>query len=113
MMETSFKRAFAKDLRNIPQQKREKIEAFIFETAPQAESTEGLGSNRSALGAHRFLPKDIWRLSSRVPDVGRETDFLSSTAPQRDLQKVPVKLGSIQPVVSTTRLRLVAIHLDV
>jgi len=33
-METSFKRAFAKDLRKIPQPRREKIEEFIFELAP-------------------------------------------------------------------------------
>lgn len=41
-MKISFKRAFAKDLRKIPQQKREKIEEFIFETAPHAESIQDL-----------------------------------------------------------------------
>lgn len=41
-MEVSFKRAFAKDLRKIPHQKREQIEEFIFKIAPHAESIQDL-----------------------------------------------------------------------
>ena len=56
-METSFKRAFAKDLRRIPQQKREKIEEFIFEIAPQAESTEDLAPIVALSGHTGFYRK--------------------------------------------------------
>ena len=56
-METSFKRAFAKDLRRIPQQKREKIEEFIFAIAPQAKSTEDLAPIAALSGHPGFYRK--------------------------------------------------------
>jgi mRNA interferase RelE/StbE len=56
-METSFKRAFAKDLRKIPEQKREKIEEFIFETAPHAESTQDLAPVVALSGHAGFYRK--------------------------------------------------------
>jgi len=56
-METSFKRAFAKDLRKIPRQKRDNIEAFIFETAPQAGSKEDLAPIVALSGHTGFYRK--------------------------------------------------------
>ena len=56
-MEASFKRAFAKDLRKIPHQKREKIEEFIFEVAPQAESTADLAPIVALSGHTGFYRK--------------------------------------------------------
>ncbi|NRA28531.1 MAG: type II toxin-antitoxin system RelE/ParE family toxin [Opitutales bacterium] len=56
-METSFKRAFARDLRKIPHQKREKIEEFVFETVPQAESTEDLSPIVALSGHIEFYRK--------------------------------------------------------
>jgi len=56
-METSFKRAFAKDLRKIPLQKREKIEEFIFKVAPQAKSIGDLAPIVALSGHTGFYRK--------------------------------------------------------
>jgi mRNA interferase RelE/StbE len=56
-METSFKRAFAKDLRKIPRQKREKIEGFIFDLAPQAGSIGDLAPIVALSGHPGFYRK--------------------------------------------------------
>ena len=58
-METSFKRAIARDLRKIPHQKREKIEEFVFVTVPQAESTEDLSPIIALSGHTGFDRKDL------------------------------------------------------
>lgn len=69
-METSFKRAFARDLRKVPQQKREKIEEFVFETVPQAESTEDLAPIVALSGHTGFFRKRFgdYRVGFEISD---------------------------------------------
>ena len=69
-MEVSFKRAFARDLRKIPQQKREKIEEFVFKVVPQAGSTDDLSPIIALSGHTGFYRKRFgdYRLGFEVSE---------------------------------------------
>lgn len=56
-METFFKRAFGRDLRKIPKEFRDKIEAFVFDKAVEANSLADLGPIVSLSGHTGFYRK--------------------------------------------------------
>ena len=58
-MEASFKRAFIKDLRKIPENTKKKIEAFVFEETAKAENTENLGILKSITSHPGYFRKRI------------------------------------------------------
>ena len=87
-METSFKRAFARDLRKIPHQKREKIEEFVFVTVPQAESTEDLSPIIALSGHTGFDRKDLVTTESDLGSVRFRVTGIQTTSYQVERKTV-------------------------